>query len=50
MMTLKSPIMSYNSIQVLYALQPALVLPVQLNVQCSLYHTVHGHAGLEDSF
>ena len=46
----ESPIMSYNRIQVLHTLQPALVLPVQLNVQCSLYHTVHGHDGLEDSF
>ena len=46
-MPLKSPVMSYNRIQVLHTLQPALVLPVQLNVQRSLYHTVHGHDGLE---
>ena len=47
---LKSLNMSHNRIQVLHTLQPALVLPIRLNVQCSLYHTVHGHGALEDSF
>ena len=49
-MLLKSLNISHNRIQVLHTLQPALVLPIRLNVQCSLYHTVHGHGALEDSF
>ena len=40
MMFLKSFNMSYNRIQVLHTLQPALVLPDWLKAQCSLYHCI----------
>ena len=35
-MLLKSLNRSYNRTQALHTLQPALVLPIRLNVQCSL--------------
>ena len=38
-----------NIMATLLTLQLTLVLPVQLNAQCSLCHRVHGHAYLEDS-